>query len=146
MVQCLYRLERGSAYPEAADPAVVLLLLPAQARQTRMLQAHAASVHPQGRRFAYRLHLVDSGGGRGDRTHQMTRVTQIQGRVYVVAGGEMLRMGAVSLRASRKRVVSLVARRRGRTLCQDVAGESSRKGPVSLQAARHHLEAEPIQR
>jgi hypothetical protein len=57
----LYRLERGSAYPEAADPAVVLLLLPAQARQTRMLQAHAASVHPQGRRFAYRLHLVDSG-------------------------------------------------------------------------------------
>jgi hypothetical protein len=65
---------------------------------------------------------------------------------YVAAGGKALRMGAVSLRASRKGIVSLVARRRGRTLCQDVAGESSRKGPVSLQAARHHLEAEPIQR
>jgi hypothetical protein len=49
-------------------------------------------------------------------------------------------------RVERKGVVSLVARRRGRTLCQDVAGEWSRKGPVSLQAARHHLEAEPIQR
>jgi hypothetical protein len=47
----------------------------------------------------------------------------------------MLRMGAVSLRASRKGVVSLlVARRRGRTMCEAAAGESSRKGHVLLPA------------